>query len=309
MWRRFWIAIILIVAGIVAVTVFHGNYIRSIPWFVGLVLGLIFLSFVYSSAEMAFTLLQESEQRLLDEQAQRAERAQSGTSRPEDDLPLRSELADWERSIEAKYPKGSLRLRVRRRTAQFIRSRFGEREFRQTLAIVLIMNNAVNLGFVVWIGSHALTADAHWTKNVFEITWTVLPVLVIGEIMAKAAARRSPARIAAFASPFVIPFHFRILLVSYLRMHLPVRSKRRRRKMCPTSKVVTTIPAGRAKRKHTQPKMKTKTRPSTQQRIHPTAKKILMPLRISRIPISPRTVCRISSAVKASTSPQAATRA
>ena len=69
-------------------------------------------------------------------------------------------------------------------------------KFYRTLAVVLIMNNVVNIGGVTFVGIFVVNGDG---KEALIAVMTIIPILVFGEIFAKTFALRYPILVAVIA--------------------------------------------------------------------------------------------------------------
>ncbi len=181
-WLKFVVAF-GIVAGIVIGTLVKYDHVIDSWWeFHGYMAALLFLSFIYSSAETAFLSL-------------RSDRKAQGTE---------DAIASWKTQLQEEKIRGAW-LRLRLYVANLMGRIIEEERFRSVLGVILILNNAVNLGFGILIGRSLVTdPEFELDREYLQIVCVLFPVIVFGEIIAKAVARKFTFAVALITYWFVL---------------------------------------------------------------------------------------------------------
>jgi hypothetical protein len=146
-------------------------------------IGLLILSAAFSSAETAFTILQEDVTKVLEDRT------------------------------SGRDPNATTKVQVRRgkkgKPSKFFNSRYnlidkniGETEFQTLLSFLLVVANLTNLGGMSLIGKSLTSGDR---SNAFSLVISSVVVVIVGEIFAKFVARRLPVRTASATVVLITP--------------------------------------------------------------------------------------------------------
>jgi CBS domain containing-hemolysin-like protein len=170
------------------VLVWNNALIASPSLFFSAFIGLLTLSAVFSSAETAFTVLQEDVTKVLEDRA-------SGRD------------PDAETKIHVRRGKKEKPSRFFDLRYNLIDNNIGEAEFQTLLSFLLVVANLTNLGGMSLI-TKSLTSGAR--SDAFSLVISSVIVVIVGEIFAKFVARRLPVRTASATVVLITPLKWLI---------------------------------------------------------------------------------------------------
>jgi len=177
--------IVLVWISIIGLAVFvWNNALIARPWlFYFALIGLLLLSAAFSSAETAFTILQEDVTKVLEDRA--SGRDPDATTKVQE---RRGKKGKPSKFFNSRY--------------NLVDNNIGESEFQTLLSFLLVVANLTNLGGMSLIGKSLKSGDS---SNAFSLVISSVIVVIVGEIFAKFVARRLPVRTASATVVLIAP--------------------------------------------------------------------------------------------------------